>query len=300
MNVEFEADGDMSGSMEGGGKDYGKWWVRENRFCRQWDRWGQNKIRCPMIKLIGNTAEAYKTAGEKIDTWTLKKVPASLHESASTTSAPALISAEYLPLPVGTRAIYDNWSFKVDEVENGGMRIRTQGNDFRYLYGGVFVAGEGVFSQLVGSSGTAATLSLDDEDRRKLSALYPLAVGKSVEISAEEKGSAGQFGPAENMGEPVEDTWTFQIAVRETEEIDVANRRLTTFKIETKATSGAGRAFRQVHWYHPKSGLVVKLERHWSGVQVPHGKSFTRPGDLQAYQLQDVVFPSGSKNALSR
>ncbi len=78
MNVEFEADGDMSGSMEGGGKDYGKWWVRENRFCRQWDRWGQNKIRCPMIKLTGNTVEAYRTPEEKIDTWTLKTVPASL------------------------------------------------------------------------------------------------------------------------------------------------------------------------------------------------------------------------------
>ena len=58
-----------------------------------------------------------------------------------------------------------------------------------------------------------------------------------------------------------------------------------------------GRAFTQTQWYHPNSGLVVKMVRKWGGKKHDQSKPETYPGEVQSYELVSVRFPEGAKNA---
>lgn len=119
-----------------------------------------------------------------------------------------------------------------------------------------------------------------------------MQVGSSAEFEVEERITGNQFQQSEN------DTWQFNLKVIGIESVEVGGRHLSTFVIETRATSSLGRAFTQTQWYHPNGGLVVKSIRRWAGASVPQARRGMRPGDEETQFLQSVRFPKGAQNAL--
>lgn len=52
--ISYKPDGTMEGKKDGGASDSGKWWVKDNKICRQWDKWRRGNWGCFHIFRIGD------------------------------------------------------------------------------------------------------------------------------------------------------------------------------------------------------------------------------------------------------
>ena len=216
--------------------------------------------------------------------------------------------AEYMPLPVGTRATFDNWAFKVEESDGFETVVRTKSNDFATYYGSIAVLGENIYS-IWGSRASGALgaldpmLTMDLNVEKAIRGIWPLKVGNRVQYVVAEYAFGGGWY------ESMEDSWKFTVNVARAEVISIKGQEYRTYVIETTVKSERGREFSQTHWYHPDSGLIIKLVRKWVGKLVERENSYpappqprvdTDPGDVQAYELLHATFPKGAKNALAQ
>ncbi len=44
--VSYKADGTMQGKKDSGVSDAGKWWVKDDIYCRKWDNWRRGDRHC--------------------------------------------------------------------------------------------------------------------------------------------------------------------------------------------------------------------------------------------------------------
>lgn len=217
------------------------------------------------------------------------------------TSAPALLPAEYLPLPEGTKVEYDTWSFEVEEIDGKDILYRTNDNIYSKLHAGIVPAGVSPFARQLGQVGgaTDAVIELPSEAKSAIASLWPLEVGKTARFEFDEEGFGGSYYSS------YEDTWQYDMKVTGAESVEVSGRTLATFVIETKAESKNGRKFAETLWYHPGSGLIVRLKRNWSGRKLPFERGSrisqpnTDPGEEQFYELKRARFPQNARNALA-
>ena len=213
----------------------------------------------------------------------------------------ALAPADYLPLPEGTKVDYGTWSFKVEEVEGSSIIFRDSNNKYRAYEMGFIPAGESPFTIQTGKNGGATdpVLRFSSEAKASFASLWPLEVGKSATFTFEEQGFGGSYAYS------YEDEWTYKVKVTGTEQLAAAGKHLATYVIEIDAHSDNGRKFDEKLWYHPASGLIVKMKRSWSGEALDSERGYrisladTDPGETQSYELKRVRFPEGSKNALA-
>lgn len=64
VTIEYKPDGTMYGEHKDGYTDDGKWWVKNDRRCRQWFRWAGGFAGCFIITLEkGNFIRAYNNDG---------------------------------------------------------------------------------------------------------------------------------------------------------------------------------------------------------------------------------------------
>jgi len=83
LSVTFDADGQMRGSREEDGRrDWGKWWIEDDRYCRKWDKWAKQRVYCFSISLSGETATHIGAMGTKVYDMELESVPDSLQGRA--------------------------------------------------------------------------------------------------------------------------------------------------------------------------------------------------------------------------
>ena len=47
--ISYKSDGTMAGKKYSGASDAGKWWVKDDKFCRQWDKWSGGNWDCFQI-----------------------------------------------------------------------------------------------------------------------------------------------------------------------------------------------------------------------------------------------------------
>ena len=207
--------------------------------------------------------------------------------------------AEYLPLPVGTKVAYNNWTFRVEESAGLKTIVRTGDNDFMTFYGIVGLVGDNIFTEWTGTEVSFGAieprLSLTGDNKKSIADFWPLKVGNTVKYSADEFAAGGVHHYS------LENKWNFEATVSKTETIKVGGPELPTFVIDVTAESVRGRKFDQTTWYHPQSGLIVKLIRRWAGKKImpqPRPRENMHTGDVQSYELLHVVFPKDAKNAL--
>lgn len=222
-------------------------------------------------------------------------------ESKATSEAVVnLTSAPYLPLPAGSIVKYtDGSGFKVTDSDGFLSEI----NDFsapmeaRELLGTFLSLGTNVYYTYNNQEAPEARLKISSEDENKLKQLWPLEIGKSVEIRLQEGSGPGQWWEA------IDDEWTIKISVVSAELISALGKKVPTFVLKKTAASKEGRKFDETLWYHPSSGVVAKRHIAWSGRKMDTNewgnspvRPGTTPGDERTYELKSVKFPSGAKN----
>ena len=205
--------------------------------------------------------------------------------------------ADYLALPPRTEVRYDTWSYRVQSEDDRERELRLGDGNLWAGHGAFIVLGEGYYSIVPNAwSPTSAppTPTMTTAEQAKLSGLWPLSVGKSAEVTIAEPladNAAWHDGDA--------DEWRLKLKVLRAESISAAGRRFNTYVVETTAASALGREYRELQWYHPNSGLVIKSEREWRGKQHPQARRGTRPGDIESYTLESARFPRNAANALN-
>ena len=60
IQVTYKANGDLVGAGDYNLTDRGRWWVKENSLCRQWNRWRGGKEACFDIVIKGNTTTFFE------------------------------------------------------------------------------------------------------------------------------------------------------------------------------------------------------------------------------------------------
>ncbi len=211
--------------------------------------------------------------------------------------APAGDVAQHRGPPVGSVVAFDNWGYRVEEESGLELVIRTRANNYRTFLGVVGIEGEHLYSDFEqtanvgGKSLQPATLTLKDSGRRNIANFWPLQIGKNVQFGADEE-AYDDFSGYTKIG------WTFTSTVSGRDTVKIGDSVLTTFRIETEATATDGRTYKQLQWYHPASGIVVKMQRNWAGKSVGYALSGRRPGDVQSYELRTVSFPDGDHRGL--
>ena len=68
--ISYKADGTMVGKKYSGALDAGKWWVKDDKFCRRWKRWRGGNWDCFQIYSTGD--KRYK--GVRTDGGRLKNI----------------------------------------------------------------------------------------------------------------------------------------------------------------------------------------------------------------------------------
>ena len=52
--ISYKSDGTMEGKKDSGHSDVGKWWVKDDKYCRQWDNWRSGDWHCFHIYETGD------------------------------------------------------------------------------------------------------------------------------------------------------------------------------------------------------------------------------------------------------
>jgi hypothetical protein len=56
--VSYKSDGTMAGRKDSGVSDVGKWWVKDDKICRQWDNWRGGEWHC--FDIFETSEKSYK------------------------------------------------------------------------------------------------------------------------------------------------------------------------------------------------------------------------------------------------
>lgn len=200
---------------------------------------------------------------------------------------PNLPSARYVPPPVGTLVKYDDRSYKVVRTEGYLTVFQTRKGGLQSWLYAYALFGE-TADDLYVSSRAPVSYDIDDKNKRMLEAFWPLRVGKSVSFEVEEFGGGYAGAPQ---------TWEITLRVTGTAIINLNATEYATFVIEERARSSGGMSFTGRKWFHPASGLIVKVHRRW--VDTPHlppmDESIKVPnfaaGEEENYALIEAIFP---------
>ena len=210
-------------------------------------------------------------------------------DAARAAEGPALAPAAFKPLPVGTKVKYDDRNLTVKTSDG----FRTV---YRVWVGGkkAWLSTHALFGEYATNlyvfhdGGDAIAYEIDDANKIKLEALWPLEIGKEARFQMIEEAAIAED----------RQTWTISLKVVKTEIIKVKKVRYATFLIEEKARSSGGMSFVRKKWYHPPSGLVLKSTKTWTGKN-QFGDSYKKisyfeKDEDENYLLNEVDFPEGT------
>ena len=202
--------------------------------------------------------------------------------------SPTLPPAEYVPLPVDTRVYYDSWSFRVRKSNRFDVAFKTDDRRSGRAYAAFGLYGEAMYPpRKANLQGLEWKAALDDQAKAGLRGLWPLKTGNRA-----------AFRVAETAGElfKYHRSWDVDIRVTGTAAVEVRVKSYPAFVVESHlASENRGRgpgtpanpvAYVERRWYHPASGLVLKLRRKWS--------KGAAPGGVDSYELVDVDYPDGA------
>lgn len=72
---EFLSDGTLRGFVrQGQWKDTGKWWVTDNKYCRQWSEWRDGKAACYSIESVGGDSYRISDDDGNGSEWTIVRL----------------------------------------------------------------------------------------------------------------------------------------------------------------------------------------------------------------------------------
>ena len=210
----------------------------------------------------------------------------------------------YLSLPVGATAEYDDgWTYRVTGVD--GATVETRATDQRYVFihaGAALTGGLGISMQINRNSAGASRKPVElllETGKEALAALWPLRPGNAADYTLEYDTSGVTAGSAYSEAwEEVDDSWRVTVTFERMETVEAAGKRLEAALFRSEAVSRSGRRFAQRHWYHPGSGLILRLERVWEGKRTENSAPGTEPGKVQRIELVGAKFPAGAANAL--
>ncbi len=67
VQVNYDKDGSMRGATENGyASDNGKWWIKNDKYCRKWSRWLGGIERCFTIRRQGDKLEFLDEKGNVV------------------------------------------------------------------------------------------------------------------------------------------------------------------------------------------------------------------------------------------
>ena len=174
-------------------------------------------------------------------------------------AAPTLPPAAYTPLPVGTRIVYDKAVLTVAKQDGFATVFKQQvGNTVTWPQFHAVFGEHGSDIHVSTARGGAVEFDLDADNKRKLEALWPLAVGKQAVYRLHE-GRGGSYGGATQV-------WTITLKVSATETVEAGGRRVPTYVVDERAESDLGMSFTGRKWYDPARGLIVRSQRIGTGV----------------------------------
>jgi len=221
--------------------------------------------------------------------------------NAIAAEGPALLPAEYKPLPVGTVIRYDDR--KIEIKESDGFEITytsTKRNPlWQKTYGLVGLFGEDIYATTQGTGGSSTSESMyttiDDNNRKKIESLWPLSVGKKVSFAIEIESPMSTFETS---------NWNVSVKVARTESLKIGDYFYDTYVINENASTTWDQSYKGSKWYHPDSGLVIKQTREWEGPKgLASGYVYGRwvDGNEDNFQLASVEYPKDATGfALTR
>ena len=232
------------------------------------------------------------SAAFALASWALVAGAPALAAAPPEHAGPSLPPAEYKPLPVGTRIIYDDRTLKVTRTDGFLTVYKTslRHQEWMKSYGVFAVHGANTYTTHVCYD---IVIEINGEDKQKLEAFWPLKVGNKVKVEFREEGTF----PSGTCPGTAETIWTVSLEVKKTDVIEINGNRYSTFLIEERGMGDHGPSYISRKWYQPDAGLIIKATRKWAGKDAgrPDVDSNWRPGDEEEYTLVDVKFPQGTK-----
>ena len=210
-------------------------------------------------------------------------------DAALAAEGPALGPAAFKPLPVGTKVKYDDRNLTVKTSEGFRTVYRVWVGGKKAWLGTHALFGEYATDLYVyHDGGDAIAYEIDDANKSKLEALWPLEIGKETRFQMIEEAAVAED----------RQTWTISLKVVKTDVIKIKKVRYATFLIEERARSSGGMSFVRKKWYHPQSGLVLKSTKTWTGKN-QFGYSYKKisyfeKDEEENYLLNEVDFPEGT------
>ncbi len=202
---------------------------------------------------------------------------------------PSLPPAEYKPLPVDTKVIYDTWGYSIEESDGFTVSSKNQHGNWKRRYAVFGKFGAAAYAPR-GKKGTYWRTTLDGEAKSALESLWPLKVGNKTTFRLKEdlqlRGNA--FGHRK---------WTVTLDVLKTEFIDLDSVRYATYVVRERVVNDEAMhskkeitnfgEYIQTHWYEPGSGVILKSVKKWT--------RGPKKGGRWAYSLVQVRFPEGTR-----
>jgi len=197
---------------------------------------------------------------------------------------PKLPPAEYKPLPVGTTVRYDKWSYVVTRSSGHEIAVKDQNRKWFRIYAGFGLDGKNVHSSV-----RSMSTELDGGAKSAFESLWPLEVGKKVNVDFEES--------LETSYESTSRDWRMTLEVKGTAYLTIGNQRYPTYVVEEhtasdefdagKNRSGEALEYRATHWYNPGAGLILQTDRQ----DIKGGRN---EGKFVKSTLVSVNYPEGT------
>ena len=208
-------------------------------------------------------------------------------------AGPTLPPAEYKPLPVDTKVKYDTWGYTVKQSDGFTVSWKNKAGDRKRRYAVFGKFGNAVYTP----KGTRWRTTLDGAAKSALESLWPLKVGNKTTFRLKEDfqsgGGHGHFGHRK---------WTVTLEVLKTEFIDLDGVRYATYVVRERTVNDEAMhskknitnfgEYIQIHWYEPRSGLILKSVKDWT--------RGPKKGTQSKYRLVRVRFPEGTKSTFPR
>ena len=164
-------------------------------------------------------------------------------------------TGEFRYPPVGTEIVTTNETLRVEDVRGFDATLRV-------LRTGKTI---GVHAQLFSGAAVGNVLQYD---RRAVEGLWPLSVGKTVDVNTNRENQV----------------WQVEFKVLRTERVTIPAGTFDTFVIQQRERGIGSNSYRgtTTRWYAPSLGLSVKYE------QVIESQNNTI-----AWQLKEIIYPAG-------
>ncbi|HEB78918.1 MAG TPA: hypothetical protein ENI79_00385 [Rhodospirillales bacterium] len=205
---------------------------------------------------------------------------------------PEPAAAGYKPLPQGTVVKYDTWNYKVLSSSDDGEEIETnlkktinpgEGIDSSLLKGLKFKQHSGLLLEGYNGFFVNFILKIDAQNKKKLRSLFPLAVGKTVEVNY-------QF-------DFVMTTATFAVTGAQT--VNTPMGAVKTFVITEESLQDLGEENGFVKqnktlWFAPSLGVVVMGVLSEELIGIDSEIAFIKMPEIflpTSYKLQKITLP---------